>query len=83
LELAILESLYNPGMINSGYVNELVKRVIRDNKESLDMKIWEKILRSNKHHSSINRLYRLVIAIDPVLSDKIKNLIKKCSYFIA
>lgn len=82
LELALLESLYNPGLIHTGYVTELVKRTLKDHKDSLDFTIREKILRRNKHHSSINRLYKIVQTIDPPLSEKIKALIKKTSYFI-
>jgi hypothetical protein len=82
LELAILESLYNPGMISLGYINELVKKVIRKYHKTLDVKVRELILRKNKHNTSINRLYVLSKTIDPELADKLKNLIKKYGYFI-
>ncbi|EKD24915.1 MAG: hypothetical protein ACD_80C00145G0049 [uncultured bacterium (gcode 4)] len=82
LELAILESLYNPGMISQGYINELVKKVIRKYHTTLDVKVWESILRKNKHNTSINRLYTLTKIIDPELADKLKQLIKKYGYFI-
>ena len=82
LELAILESLYNPGMISQGYINELVKKVIRKYHKTLDVKVRESILRKNKHNTSINRLYMLTKTIDPVLADKLKGLIKKYGYFI-
>ncbi len=82
LELAILESLYNPGMIAQGYINELVKKVIRKYHKTLDIKVRESILRKNKHNTSINRLYALSKTIDPELADKLKGLIKKYGYFI-
>ncbi len=82
LELAILESLYNPWMISQGYINELIKKVIRKHNKTLDVKIRELILRKNKHNTSINRLYVLTKTIDPDLADKLKNLIKKYGYFI-
>jgi len=82
LELAILESLYNPWMIAQGYINELVKKVIRKHHKTLDIHIWESILRKNKHNTSINRLYVLTKTIDPDLADTLKNLIKKYGYFI-
>ena len=82
IELAILESLYNPSTLNEWYVNELVKKIIRKYKKTLDIKIWEKILMNNKHHSSINRLYKLCLSIDPEISENIKKIIKKYSYFI-
>lgn len=82
LELSILESLYNPSIINKWYINETVKKVIRKNKKYLNLSILEEILKNNKHHTSINRLYKLTVGIDPELSEKIKNIIKKYSYFI-
>ena len=82
LELAILESLYNPWMVSQGYINELVKKVIRKYHKTLDVKIRESILRKNKHNTSINRLYVLSKSIDPILADKLKSLIKKYGYFI-
>lgn len=82
IELAILESLYNPSVIHKGYVDELVKKVLRKNKKYLNTKIREDILKKNKHHSSINRLYKLSLSIDPTLSETLKWIIKKYSYFI-
>lgn len=82
LELAIVESLYNPGMITQGYVNELVKKVIRKHHKSLDIKVRESILKKNKHNTSINRLYELSKSIDPEFSEKLKGLIKRYGYFI-
>lgn len=83
MELAILESLYNPSVINKWYIDELIKKILRKNKKNLDMKIFEEILKKNKHHSSINRLYKLALSLDPELSENIKNIIKKYSYFIS
>ncbi len=82
LELAIVESLYNPGMISQGYINELVKKVLRKYHTTLDIKVRESILRKNKHNTSINRLYALSKEIDPELAEKLKGLIKKYGYFI-
>lgn len=82
LELSILESLYNPSVINKWYIEELIKKIIRKNKKSLNLKILEEILKKNKHHSSINRLYKISISIDPEFSESIKNIIRRYSYFI-
>ena len=82
LELSILESLYNPSVVNKAYIDALVMRILRKNKKYLNHKIWEDILKRNKHHSSINRLYKLALSIDPTISDTLKNIIKKYSYFI-
>lgn len=78
----MVESLYNPGMISQGYINELIKKVIRKYHKTLDIKVWESILKKNKHNTSINRLYELSKSIDPELADKLKNLIKRYGYFI-
>ncbi len=82
LELSILESLYNPSVINKWYIEELIKKIIRKNKKSLNLKTLEDILKKNKHHSSINRLYKISLSIDPEFAENIKNIIKKYSYFI-
>lgn len=82
LELALLESLYNPPMIIQGYINELVKKVIRKYHKTLDISIFESILRKNKHNTSINRLYDLAKGINPDLAEKLKDLIKKYGYVI-
>ena len=82
LELAILESLYNPSLISQGYVNELVKKVLRKQGKSLDFSVWANILKKNKHHTSINRLYALAKTIDEALADQIKAIIKKYGYIM-
>lgn len=69
-------------MVTQGYINELVKKVIRKYHKTLDITIWESILRKNKHNTSINRLYALTKTIDPDLAEKLKNLIKRYGYFI-
>lgn len=82
IELSLLESLYNTPLLSQWYVNELVKKVLRKYKKSLDIRVREKILMNNKHHSSINRLYRLAQVVDPELSEKIKTVIKRFGYFV-
>ncbi|HPC34496.1 MAG TPA: hypothetical protein PLP73_02445 [Candidatus Absconditabacterales bacterium] len=82
IELAILESLYNPSVVNKGYIEELIKKVIRKNKKTLDLNVFEEILKKNKHHSSINRLYKLSLSIDPELSENLKDIIKRYSYVL-
>lgn len=82
LELAILESLYNPSIILEGYINELVKKILKKYKKTLKLEVWEEILKKNKHHSSINRLHTLSKHIDPDLADRIKGIIRKYGYFI-
>jgi len=83
LELAIIESLYNTPDLMKWYVEELVKKILRKHKNSLDLSILKVALINNKHHSSINRLYKISLFIDQKLADRIKDLIKKYSYFIS
>ena len=83
LELSILECLYNPSYPNKGYIDETIKKTIRKNKKYINLNTIEEILKRNKHHTSINRLYKLCLGIDPEISESIKNIIKKYSYFIS
>jgi hypothetical protein len=83
LELALLESFYNTPLLSSGYVQELSKKILRKYKTNLNFNVWEKILLNNKHHSSINRIYKVAQSIDPVLAEEIKKIIKRYSYFIS
>jgi hypothetical protein len=64
LELSILESLYNPSLVSQGYVNELVKKALKKYAKTLHFALWADILKKNKHHTSINRLYVLARTID-------------------
>lgn len=82
-ELAILETLYNQSIINKTYGEELIKKIIRKYYKELDVKIRENFLKNNKHHSTINKLYKICQSIEPSLTEKIKNIIKKYSYFIS
>jgi hypothetical protein len=82
IELSILEWLYNPSVLNKWYIEELIKKIIRKNKKTLNINTFEEFLKKNKHHSSINRLYKLAMPIDPEFWEKLKNIIKKYSYFI-
>lgn len=82
LELSILESLYNPDMITSGYSQELIKKILRKNFKQINLEnIWE-IIESWKHHSSINRLYKIAKSIDNTIAEKIWAIIKRYSFFL-
>ena len=83
LELAILETLYNQSIINKTYGDELIKKIIRKYYKQLNVKIREEFIKNNKHHSTINKLYKICQGIEPTLAEKIKNIIKKYSYFIS
>jgi len=83
LELSLLESLYNTPPLLQWYVDELVKKVLRKYKKDFNVVVWKTFLINNKHHSSVNRLYKLSLSVDPELADVIKQLIKRYSYFIS
>lgn len=83
IELALLESLYSPPQIMLGYTQELVKNVIRWHGEQLTIEIREDILKHNKHHSSINRLYQLSRYVDESVAQPIYEVIKKYSYLMS
>lgn len=83
LELAMLETLYNQSVVNKNYGEELIKKIIRKNYKHFNLKVWEDCLKNNKHHSAINKLYKIAQTIEPTLADALKTLIKKYSYFIS
>lgn len=82
LELAIIETLYNQSIINQKYWEELIKKIIRKFGKSIQIKIFEEFLKNNKHHSAINKFYRISQTINPTLADELKSIIKRYSYFI-
>lgn len=82
MELAIIETLYNQSVINKGYWEELIKKILRKTWKSLNIKAFEDFLKNNKHHSAINKLYKISQITNPALSEELKNIIKKYSYFI-
>lgn len=82
LELAIIETLYNQSIINKSYGEELIKKIIRKFGKSLHIKVFEEFIKNSKHHSAINKLYKISQTINPTLADELKAIIKKYSYFI-
>lgn len=82
IEIALLESLYNTSILHKKYTEELVKKVIRKQKKTLDISIFETVLKHNKHHSSINRFYQLARSIDEEFAQKINTIIKRYSYLM-
>lgn len=83
LELALLETLYNPSSSSVWYVHGLIKKVLKKHKKTLNVAVFAKLLQANKHHTSINRLHSIAMELDQGLADQLWNLIKKYSYFIS
>lgn len=80
-ELALLESLYNYDEFDDRYTMELVKKVCKRVKD-LDLKVLRAIIKLGKHHTSINRLYKIAKKHNTDLAEKIAPLIKKYSFFL-
>lgn len=83
LELALLETLYNPSSASVGYVHGLIKKILKKHKKTLNLSVFAKLLQANKHHTSINRLHSIALEVDKTLADSLIHLIKKYSYFIS
>ena len=82
LELSILECLYNFDTTNRGYIEECIKKAIKKNGKSLNMKNLEMVIKLWKHNTSLNRLYSLIKMQYPSLAEWIKNLIKKYGFVL-
>lgn len=83
LELALLESLYSPDILSSGYSKEYIKKILKKQKKYISYDILSKILALWKHHSSINRLYKIAKGVDEEISKQIAAVIKRRSYFLS
>ena len=82
LELALLEALYSIDEIRDAYQIEYVKRILKKTKQ-LDLDLMTDIIRTGKHHTSINRLHQIAKKINPKISVKIYECIKKNSFVIS
>lgn len=81
LELAILECLYNFDEIHDRYTYEIIKKVVRKS-TNFDLDRLSKILKIGKHHTSINRLYKIAKKENKTLATKLLPLIKKWSFVL-
>ncbi len=82
LELSILESFYNPSLISRWYLQELIKKIVKKYWDQLDLWVFEAIIKKAKHNSSMNRFYKSLLIIDPILAEKIRLIIKRYGYLI-
>ncbi len=81
LELALLETLYNYDSTSAVYAREAVKKVLKKiSPQRLPM--FEQIIKLGKHHSSINRLYKLAKTLNPPLAEWLGEVIKRNSFFL-
>ncbi len=82
IELAILESLYNPNILTWNYCQELIKKILRKNKKNINFDKIAQIIKLWKHHSSINRLYKISKSIWDNTPKTLSEIIKKFSFFL-
>jgi len=80
-ELALIESLYNFDQFCDRYAFEIIKKALKKTKD-WDITVREKIMKSGKHHSSINRLYDIAKKENPALAEKLLISIKKYSFVL-
>lgn len=80
-ELALLESLYNFDISCDRYTYELIKKIIKKTKH-MDIKCIEDILKLGKHHTSVNRLYKICKSLNKKLADDLLPVIKKWSFVL-
>ncbi len=82
LELAMLESLYSPDILVENYNKELVKKAIKKYKKVINYTCLQEIIRKWKHHTSINRLYKVALSLDNKIAENIADIIRKESFFL-
>ena len=80
-ELALLECVYSYDETFERYTYELVKKVIRRS-TSFDLEELTKIIKLGKHHTSINRLYKIAKKVNKTFAEKLGEIIKKYSFFL-
>lgn len=80
-ELALLECLYSYDEQFDRYTYESVKKVIRRSTH-LDIDTLTKIIKLGKHHTSLNRLYKIAQKVNKTFAAKLSEVIKKHSFFL-
>lgn len=80
-EIALLESLYNSNPRSDIVLYEQIKKTLKKTKQ-LDMKVISQILKTGKHHTSCNRLYKLLKPLQPKLAEQLQWIIKQRSFFL-
>lgn len=82
IEIGLLESLYSPKSEEETYTIELIKKILRKKGKRINYNIIETLIKNWKHHTSINRLYKISKFVNPKIADKLKEIIKKYSFFL-
>ena len=82
IELALLESLYNPDILHHNYTKELIKKILKKYKKHFQRDTVAAVMKNNKHHSSANRLYQLCRHVDEPLAESLAIILKKYSFIL-
>jgi len=81
-EQAILEALYSMKDTEQNYITEIVRKYLRKNHKKLDYRMFEYFIRLWKYHTSINKMYQISKSLHPSLEEKLKDIIKRCSFIL-
>ncbi len=80
-ELALLECMYNYDPIEDKEIYVTTKKIIKKGVQ-LDIDTIIKIIKLGKHHTSINRLYKIANDVNRPFAEKLAEVIKKYSFFL-
>ena len=80
-ELALLECMYNFDDMFDKYTYEMVKKIIKRSTH-LDTETITKIIKLGKHHTSINRLYKIAKDVNKTFAEQLGKIIKRYSFFL-
>lgn len=82
IELAILETLNEWDLSEIVYQVEIIKKLLSKSRKQYDLDKMAQIVKIGKHHTAINKLYKLAGGVDPSLAKQIFDIIKRYSYTI-
>ena len=80
-ELALLECMYNFDDMFDAATHDMVKKVIKRSTH-LDVTTITQIIKLGKHHTSINRLYKIAKEVNKSFAEKLNEIIKRYSFFL-
>lgn len=80
-ELALLECMYNFDEMFDKTTYETVKKVIKRSKH-IDIDTITHIIKLGKHHTSINRLYKIAKDVNKTFAIQLADIIKRYSFFL-
>jgi hypothetical protein len=82
LPLALLEACYSPDASQRGYIQTIIRKLLKKHKKTLQTEIIVQLLRLGKHHSSLNRLSDIAASVDHTLHTTLQSIIKKHSFSV-